>query len=234
MQIQEQLIIQDRLASMGELTAGIAHEINNPLTSIIGFSDLLRNRDFPDDIQEDVEIINKEANRTGEIVKNLLSFARKQPAEKKAVDINSVIQEVLKLRAHEQRVHNIDVRTHLSATLPEASADAFRLQQVFLNIVINAEYYLVEAHTKGIITVSTEQVEDTVRVSIADNGPGIATEHMSHIFDPFFTTKKVGKGTGLGLSICHGIVTGYGGKIHAENESGEGATFIIELPVSNK
>ena len=230
--MEEQLIVTDRLASIGELASGIAHELNNPLTSVIGFSDLLLDREVPDDIKEDLSIINKEAKRTAEVVKNLLTFARRHPGEKQPVDINKVIQEVLELRAYEQKVRNIQVNTKFAPDLPEIIADGFQLQQVFTNIIINAEYFMIEAHKRGILTITTEQVGDIIRASFADDGPGIAKENLGHLFDPFFTTKEVGKGTGLGLSICHGIVTAHDGKIYAESEPGKGATFVVELPLT--
>ncbi|HEY82461.1 MAG TPA: PAS domain S-box protein [Dehalococcoidia bacterium] len=230
--IQEQLILADRLASLGELASGIAHELNNPLTSIVGFSDLLSGEDLPERVKEDLKVINKEAHRAAGIVKNLLAFARKHPETKEPVDINEVIRQVLELRAYEQKVHNIEVKTHLAPDLPKVMANAFQLQQVFLNIIINAEYFMIEAHKRGTLTITTERVGDIVRASFADDGPGIPKENLRRIFNPFFTTKEVGKGTGLGLSICHGIVAEHGGRIYAESELGKGATFTVELPVA--
>ncbi len=139
---------------------------------------------------------------------------------------------MLDLRAYEQKVNNIEVDTHFAVDLPEIIADGFQLQQVFLNIVINAEQSMLEAHGKGILTVTTDQVGDIIRASFADDGPGIAKENLGYLFDPFFTTKEEGKGTGLGLSICHGIITEHGGRIYAESELGKGATFVVELPVT--
>lgn len=229
--MQAQLIVNDRLASIGELVSGIAHELNNPLTGVIGFSELLsRKKDLPDDVKEDLKVINREAQRTANIVRNLLTFARKQPQEKQPTDINKVIEAVLELRAYEQKVSNIQVDTRFAPDLPEIMANAFDLQQVFLNIIVNAEYAMLEAHGKGTITITTERVGDIIRASLADDGPGISKENLGHVFDPFFTTKEVGKGTGLGLSICYGTITEHGGKIYAESEPGKGATFIVELP----
>ena len=230
--MEEQLIVTDRLASIGELSSGIAHELNNPLTGVIGFSDLLLGKDVPDDIKEDLEVINKEAKRTAEVVKNLLTFARKREPEKQPVDVNNIMKTVLKLRAYEQRVNNIQVNTQFAPDLPEITADGFQLQQVFLNIIINAEHFMTEARGRGTITITTERVGNIIRASLADDGPGIAKEKMGHIFDPFFTTKEVGKGTGLGLSICHGIITEHGGRVYAESKLGKGATFVVELPIS--
>jgi PAS domain S-box-containing protein len=230
--MEEQLIVTDRLASIGELASGIAHELNNPLTSVIGFSDLLLSKDLPDDVKEDLKVINREAQRTARVVRNLLTFARKRPPEKQPVDIHSIIQMVLELRAYEQKVSNIQVNTHFAPDLPEITADGFQLQQVFLNIIINAEHFMIEAHGRGTLAITTERVGDIIRASFADDGPGIAKENLGHLFDPFFTTKEVGKGTGLGLSISYGIITEHGGRIYAESELGQGATFTVELSIS--
>ena len=230
--MEERLIVTDRLASIGELASGIAHELNNPLTGVIGFSDLLLARDLPDDVKEDVKIINSEAKRTAGVVRNLLTFARKHPETKEPLDINSSIEKVLELRAYEQKVNNIKVNTRFDPDLPEVMANGFELQQVFLNITINAEYFMIEAHGRGTFTITTERIDDIVRASFADDGPGIAKENLGHLFDPFFTTKEVGKGTGLGLSISYGIITEHGGRIYAESKLGKGATFVIELPIS--
>jgi len=230
--MQAQIITNDRLASIGELISGVAHELNNPLTGVIGFSDLLAGRkDLPDDVKEDIEIINREAKRTANIVKNLLTFARKQPKERQPTDINRAIEAVMELRAYEQKVSNLEVNTRFASDLPEIIANAFDLQQVFLNIIVNAEHAMLEAHGKGTITITTVREGDIIRVSLADDGPGISEDHVGRVFDPFFTTKEVGKGTGLGLSICYGTITDHGGRIYVESKPGKGATFIIELPV---
>ena len=232
--IEEQLILTDRLASIGQLAGGIAHELNNPLTAIIGFSDLLLGRDFPVDVKEDLETIDQEARRAVNIVKGLLAFAREQKGEKSLVDINTIIQGALQLRSYEQRISNIEVNAQLSPALPQVMGNGTQLQQVFMDIIVNAEQAMLETNGRGKITIVTEQVGDTVRTSITDDGPGISPDMMKQLFTPFFTTRDIGKGTGLGLSICHGIVTEHGGKIYAESELGEGATFVVELPISKE
>lgn len=229
--LQGQLILTDRLASIGELAAGVAHELNNPLTSVIGFSELILGHDLPPEIRDDLMIVKKEAERISRIVQNLLTFARAQSAQKQVLNINDVIVKVLELRAYEQKVNNIQVVKRL-ADVPDIIADYSQLQQVFVNLIINAEYFMTEAHGKGVLTVITERADDMVRVSVTDDGPGISEKNMRRIFSPFSTTKAVGKGTGLGLSICHGIVTAHGGSIRAESQPGEGTTFIVELPVA--
>jgi PAS domain S-box-containing protein len=231
--MQEQLMLTDRLASIGELASGVAHEINNPLTSIITFSQLLIQKDFADDVKEDLNIVNKEARRTAEIVKNLLTFARKHPPLKQSASIHDIIEEVLKLRAYNQQLHNIEVRREFDPEIPEIMVDYFQMQQVFFNIIINAEYFMTQAHNRGTLTITTEKLSDMIRISFADDGPGIQKENLAGLFTPFFTTKEVGKGTGLGLSICHGIVAEHSGRIYVRSEPGKGATFIIELPVDS-
>jgi two-component system NtrC family sensor kinase len=229
--MQEQLMLTDRLASIGELASGIAHELNNPLTSVIGFSQLLMERDIADDFKEDLKLVHSEAQRAAGIVKNLLTFARKHAPVKQLTQINSVIEDVLRLRAYEQKVNNIEVSKKFITDLPEVMVDHFLIRQVFLNLVINAEYFMAAEHNKGVLTITTESTGNTVRVLIADDGPGISKENLNRIFNPFFTTKEVGKGTGLGLSICHGIVAEHGGSLHARSQLGKGATFVVELPI---
>ncbi len=229
--MEERMLVTDRLASIGELASGIAHELNNPLTGVIGLSELLLNSDSPPEIKEDIALIHSEAKRTSRIVKDLLTFARRHKTERQPVDINLIIQSALDLRAYELKVHTIEIATHFSRKLPLIQADGFQLQQVFFNIIINAEYFMIEAHNRGKLSIASKQVNDKVVVSFADNGPGIDEQNLKHIFDPFFTTKEVGKGTGLGLSICHGIISEHGGQIYVKSKLGKGAVFFVELPV---
>ena len=230
--MEEQLILTDRLASIGELSSGIAHELNNPLTSVIGFSQLLIQGNVPDNIKEDLSIIYSEAQRAAVIVKNLLTFARKHAPVTQLSQINIVIEDVLRLRSYEQRVNNIEVEKHLAAALPEIMMDPFQIQQVFLNIIVNAEFAMLEAHQRGKLVITTEKSDGVVKITFADDGPGITEANLKRIFNPFFTTKEVGKGTGLGLSICHGIITEHGGKIYVRSVNGQGAAFIVELPLN--
>jgi PAS domain S-box-containing protein len=230
--MEEQLVMTDRLASIGELASGIAHELNNPLTSVIGFSQLLMENDIPDNIKEDLGTVYSEAQRAAAIVKNLLTFARKHAPVKQLSQVNIIIEDVLRLRAYEHKVNNIEVDKRLATNLPEIMVDHFQMQQVFLNIIVNAEAAMLEAHGKGKLVITTERVNSVIKVTFADDGPGIPKENMKRIFSPFFTTKEVGKGTGLGLSICHGIVSEHGGRIYAESEFGHGATFVVELPLN--
>ena len=145
--------------------------------------------------------------------------------------MNQVIEDVLKLRAYHWRINNITVECNFDPELPNIMADYFQMQQVFLNIIMNAEQSMLEAHGKGTLKITSEKVNDMVKLSFSDDGLGVAPQNIKRIFDPFFTTKEVGSGTGLGLSICYGIVTSHGGIIHVRSEIGEGATFVIELPI---
>lgn len=230
--MEEQMLITDRLASIGELASGIAHELNNPLTGIIGLSELLLKADVPQEAREDIEMIHSESLRTSKIVRNLLTFARRHTMETDAVDVGEVVKSALELRAYELKVNNIETDLRFAPSLPKVKADAFQLQQVFLNIVINAEYFMIRTHGRGKLIISTESAHGAVRITFSDDGPGIPEHYLKHIFDPFFTTKEVGQGTGLGLSICHGIVTGQGGTISAKNKQDGGAVFIIEFPAA--
>jgi two-component system NtrC family sensor kinase len=233
-QQNERLMSTDRLASLGELAAGTAHEFNNPLTSVIVLSQLLMERKVPNDIREDLKLINSEAQRAANVARNLLTFGGKHAPVKKLDQINSIIEDVLELRAYEHKANNIDVERHLAPDLPEIMVDYFQMQQVFMNIIINAEYFVTEAHGRGTLTITTQKENSTVRISFADDGPGITQEDLNRIFDPFFTTKEAGKGTGLGLSICHSIVTEHGGQIYVSSQLGKGATISIELPVESR
>jgi signal transduction histidine kinase len=191
-------------------------------------------KEVPDDIRENLELINSEAQRVASITKNLLTFARKHTPLKRRSQINNIIEDVLKLRAYEHKVNNIEVDKQRDPNIPEIMVDYFQMQQVFLNIIINAEYFMAAAHNRGTLNIITQKRNDTVNISFADDGPGIPPENLTRIFDPFFTTKPPGRGTGLGLSICHGIVAEHGGQIYARSHLGKGATFVVELPVNGK
>jgi signal transduction histidine kinase len=231
---QDRWLLTDRMASIGEMASGVAHELNNPLTGVIALSQLLAEEEVPPDIREDLNCICSEAKRAASVVKNLLTFARKHSPEKRLTQLNNVIQDVLKLRAYEQKINGIRTRTVLQTDLPEVRVDYFQLQQVLLNIILNAEQAMLDAHQEGTLTITSRNAGDHVELSFEDNGPGITRENLNKLFSPFFTTKEVGKGTGLGLSICYGIISNHEGKIYARSEPGKGATFIIELPLEKQ
>jgi PAS domain S-box-containing protein len=234
-QLEQKAQFASRLASVGELASGVAHEINNPLTGVIGYAHLLLSRkDISRDVRHDLEIINEGAQRVSSIVKKLLAFARQTKPEQRYVNINELIRNTLDLRAYELSANNIKVTLQLSRDIPLTIADPGQLQQVFLNLIINAETEMKSAHDRGRLTIKTEKINNTLRLTFKDTGPGIPEENLETIFDPFFTTREVGQGTGLGLSVCHGIITEHNGRIWAESEPGKGATFVIELPLTTE
>ena len=232
-QAEERLREASRLASVGELAAGVAHEINNPLTSILGFSELLMDEDLPEQTRSDARRISSDAQRAARVVQNLLSFARKHEPQTQFVPVTPIIEKALELRAYEFDVNNIEVTTELGDGLPNTMVDEHQLLQVLVNILTNAEQAMAGGNGKGLVNVRTGMLADRIRISVSDNGPGVSPESLAKIFDPFYTTKEVGKGTGLGLSLSYGIVSQHGGDLWAENNPENGMTFHIELPVKS-
>ncbi len=232
--LQTQLIQSAKLSGIGQMISGVAHELNNPLTTVMGYSQLLQASDVDETIKEDLRRIYDDALRAQRIVQNLLTFARQKKPQRGPVDINEVIEQTLSLRKYQLRVDDVEVVTELAENLPWTMADSHQLQQVFLNIINNAHQAISQQRGGGILTVRSELVDsDTIRVTLADTGPGMPPQVLQRIFDPFFTTKDVGAGTGLGLSVSHGIIQEHGGRIWAESERGQGATFFVELPVKS-
>ncbi len=228
--LQSKLMHTEKMAAVGQLVSGVAHEVNNPLTAILGFADLLMdNPELPETARKDLRVILQEAQRTKQIVQNLLSFARQVPPQRKPVQLNPILKRTLQLRAYDLQSRGVHVAENLREHLPFVIGDSHQLQQVFLNILNNAYDAVKENIQAPQIEVSTASKDDYVEVTFRDNGCGIS--QPERIFDPFFTTKQVGEGTGLGLSICYGIVKEHGGEILCENNSDStGATFIVRLP----
>jgi len=231
-ELQQELYESGRLAAIGELAAGVAHEINNPLTAILGFSQRVLRKSHNKSLARDLNRISGEALRAARIVQNLLTFARRREPEKEDCDANDILQRALELRAYELKTSNIKVVADLTPRLPKVRADSHQIQEVFLNVVLNAEQAMVEAHQGGTLAIKTCKNKGYVQIVFSDDGPGIAKENLHRIFLPFFSSRADKGGTGLGLSICHGIVTEHGGKIHAKSQLGEGTTFVVELPVA--
>ena len=235
--LYHQLLQAEKLAALGQTISGVAHELNNPLATILTWAERLSQRP-PGEIDEKtrrgLETILSESERAAKIVRNLLTFARKRQSTRAMVDLNHVVRETLALRSYEQRITNITIVDALAAGLPQVFADAHQLQQVLLNLIINAEQAMLTANGRGTLVVrSWHDVErEAIVLEINDDGPGIPEELQPKIFDPFFTTKEVGKGTGLGLTVAYAIVQEHGGRIRLASRPESGASFYIELPVS--
>ncbi len=232
--MRERLFQSEKMASVGQLVSGVAHELNNPLTGILGFAQLLLARDLDAESRRYVETIAGEAERASKIVQNLLSFARRRRPEKTLVNLNTLVERVLELREYELRVHDIEVNRDYAPDLPPCFADPHQIQQVLLNVLINAEQAVKGVRGPRRIAVRTTSAAGWVRVTVQDSGPGIAPDHLRRVFDPFFTTKPVGEGTGLGLTISYGIVEEHHGRISVDSRLGEGATVTVELPAAQE
>ncbi len=226
---QEQLLHSEKMAAVGQLISGVAHELNNPLTAILGYSQLLTScgQVGPQGL-EYTEKLYKQAQRTHRIVQNLLSFARQHKPERAPVHLNQILEDTLSLRDYDLRMNNIRLHLELARDLPLAAADPHQLQQVFLNMVNNAVDAILESSPTGDLWVRTAVDADKFVIEFVDSGNGV--KDASRVFDPFYTTKPVGKGTGLGLSICYGIITEHGGQIQVCNLPPRGACFRIQLP----
>lgn len=230
---EEKMQRADRMASLGLLISGIAHELNNPLTGVIGYSQLLLNRWTDPQLRKTLDLIHREAGRAARIIRNLLVFAREAKPERLPLDLNEAIRLTLALRAHELQVENIVIGLAFDPRLPRVLGDRHQLPQVFLNLLLNAEQAILRWRKRGRITISTrKEGKNYVAAVVQDDGPGIAPAIQSKIFDPFFTTKPPGEGTGLGLSIAYGIVYEHGGQIKVKSEPGRGAEFTVLLPVT--
>ena len=229
---QEQLLQSEKMSAVGQLISGVAHELNNPLTAILGYAQLLEGADLDHRSADYVRKLFKQAQRTHRVVQNLLSFARQRKPQKQEVDLRKVLEEALTLREYDLKVNNVSLERDIPENLPSVVGDPHQLEQVFLNIVNNALDAIVEASGSGVLKVRVFQKDAYVCVEFDDSGPGI--KDPSRIFDPFYTTKSIGKGTGLGLSICYGIVKEHGGEIVARNREEGGATIEVRLLASEK
>ncbi|MGE0059206.1 MAG: ATP-binding protein [Dehalococcoidia bacterium] len=230
--LQERLLQSEKMASVGQLVSGVAHELNNPLTGVMGFAQLLLARELEETVRAQIQTIYGEAERAAKIVQNLLSFARRRKPTKEMADINALLQRVLELRSYDFTIRNISLDMTMDARMDRVWVDPDQIQQVFFNLIKNAEQAMIDSHGGGRLTVVTRGLPQGVRISIADDGPGIPLDVQRRIFDPFFTTKEAGQGTGLGLTICYSIIDEHGGRIWTENLPAGGAVFHIDLPLS--
>jgi two-component system NtrC family sensor kinase len=236
---ERRLLQSEKMVSLGQVVAGVAHELNNPLASVLGFAELLsRRQDLPESVRETLLTVVAEAERARQVIRNLLAFAREHAPERTPALLNEVVERTLALREGDMKASGVEVARDLAPDLPATLADAHLLQQAFLNLVLNAEQAMLQARGRGRLTVRTRFLPQgspprpgaAVRVEFEDDGPGVPEESLRKIFEPFFTTKEVGKGTGLGLSLTHSIVEQHGGAVWVENAGGGGARFTIELP----
>ena len=227
--MNDQLMRADKLAAMGTLAAGVAHEVNNPLASISSLIQMIRSENGSTDLSEKLEIIQTQIHRISRVTKDLTDFARARPAAKSPVDVNDVIETALRLAEFDATFQKLRITKDLAGDLPNILADSDQLQQVVLNIFLNARDAMPDG---GELNVETRGCDQEVEIKISDTGTGIETESVNQVFDPFYTTKAAGKGTGLGLAVCYGIVTAHGGSLELRRNDMGGATFVVTLPVA--
>ena len=230
--LEQQIIQSERLAAMGQMIGGFAHELNNPLTAILGNAELLQESEASESARKQIGVLRQEARRAAEIVQNLQYFARPPAPGRSPVNLNELVQRTVQMQAYPLRKSNIKVDFLPEPAIPAIMADPNQLMQVFLALLLNAEQAIRESREKGTIRVRIGRKPDSVWVVFQDDGPGIAAENLAHIFDPFFTTKRPGRGTGLGLSICKTVLREHGGNIEAATAPDGGAVFTITLPVA--
>jgi len=232
--LYHQLLQAEKMAALGQTISGVAHELNNPLATILTWAERLSRRRMDDAMRRGIETILSESDRAAKIVRNLLTFARKRQSTRTLVDLNQVLRETLALRSYEQRVTNITVLDALASGLPQIFADPHQIQQVLLNLIINAEQAMLSANGRGTLVVRTwhEGERELVVLEVNDDGPGVPPDVQARVFDPFFTTKDVGKGTGLGLTVAYAIVQEHGGRIRLESGEDGGASFFVEFPIA--
>ena len=230
--LEQQIIQSERLAAMGQMIGGFAHELNNPLTSILGMSELLQDGDATESVRKQMVVLQQQARRAAEIVQNLMYFSRPPAPGRGPIDLGEVVQRTLHLHAYSLRKSNITVDFLKETSLPPVSGDAHQLMQVFLNLILNSEQAMREVRDRGTLRIRIEKQEKSVSVIFQDDGPGISPEILPNIFDPFYTTKRPGRGTGLGLSISKAILREHSGNVEAASGPGGGAVFTVTLPIA--
>ena len=232
--LYQQLLQAEKLAVLGQTISQVAHELNNPLATILSWGERLQEQPLDATSKRGADAIVAATERATRIVRDLLTYAKPRPSTRSMIDLNHVVRETLELRADEQAANSIDAVTALASGLPPVFADAHRIQQVLLNLMNNAEQAMVGAHGRGSLVVRTwhDASVNTVSFEVSDDGPGLAPEIRARIFDAFFTTKPVGEGTGLGLAVAYNIVKDHGGRIRVDSEPGRGTSFVVDLPVT--
>jgi two-component system NtrC family sensor kinase len=230
--VKAQLRLSEKFSALGELVAGVAHELNNPLGAILGFSEVLLMKEFPPEkTKKYLENIHNSAQLCGSIIEKLLTFSRKREKKREYTDVNAILQTTIELKQHDFKMDSIQVDQSLAEQMPFTMVDVHELQQVFLNMINNAHQAMKMYAGEGTLTLESLCIDKKIRITIRDTGPGIPEENLQKIFEPLFTTKPEGQGTGLGLSVCYDIISEHGGDIFIASESGKGACFMIELPV---
>lgn len=231
--LYHQLLQAEKLAALGQTMSGVAHELNNPLATVLACAERVSGKSLDDGLRRDVEAIHNAAERAARIVRNLQTFARKRHTTRTMVDINHVVRDTIGLRAYEQRAANVVILEALASALPPVFADPHQIQQILLNLIINAEQAMIGAHGRGTLILRSwhESEADAVKVEVTDDGPGVPPDVRAKIFDPFFTTKDVGQGTGLGLTVAYAIAQEHGGTLEVTSAGGRGAAFTLSLPV---
>jgi len=229
--LEQQIIQSERLAAMGQMIGGFAHELNNPLTSILGMCELLQEGEAPDSVRKQMVILQQQSRRAAEIVQNLMYFSRPPAPGRSPIDLGELVQRTLHLHAYSLRKNNITVDFLKETSIQPVSGDSHQLMQVFLNLILNSEQAMREVRDRGTLRIRIEKQEKSVAVTFQDDGPGISPEILPNIFDPFYTTKRPGRGTGLGLSICKAILREHNGNVEAASGPGGGAVFTVTLPV---
>jgi signal transduction histidine kinase/CheY-like chemotaxis protein len=231
--LYQQIQQADKMAALGQTISGVAHELNNPLATILSWAERLADRAVDDTSRRGIDIILTEAERAARIVRNLLTVARKRVSTRAMIDVNRVVQDTLERRPEDQRHPRVEIALELADRLPEVFADGHQIQQVLLNLITNAEHAIMAAPGGSTIVIRTRADLDreSVVIEVADDGPGVPAEVRGRIFDPFFTTKEVGKGTGLGLTVAYAIIQEHGGRIRLDSPASGGATFVVELPL---
>jgi two-component system NtrC family sensor kinase len=233
-ELNQQLAQAEKLAALGQTMSGVAHELNNPLATILACAERLAGRRLDPSTRRDLGAIHDAAERAARIVRNLQTFARKRQTTRATVDLNEIVRDTLALRAYEQRAAHVETAVDLTSDLPPIFVDRHQIQQILLNLITNAEQAMIEAHGRGTLTVKTwrDPERDAVMLEVTDDGPGIPDDVQARIFDPFYTTKPVGRGTGLGLTVAYAIAEEHGGRLSVHSEPGRGTSFFVALPVS--